>query len=56
MKIKVEVEIDTDNQQDLDLVDDLMDQLDNVREILAVKTQNLNNRAVNTNRKPKAKA
>jgi len=42
MKIKLEIELDTDKQTDLDLVDDLMDELANFREILETKQQNLN--------------
>ena len=42
MKIKLEIELDTDNQTDLDLVDDLIDELANFREILEIKQQNLN--------------
>ena len=56
MKIKLEIELDTDKQTDLDLVDDLLDELTSFREILETKQQNLNKRANNTNRKPKAKA
>lgn len=56
MKIKLEIELDTDKQTDLDLVDDLLDELTSFREILETKQQNLNKRPVNTNRKPKAKA
>lgn len=56
MKIKLEIELDTDKLTDLELVDDLMDELSSFREILETKQQNLNKRAVNTNKKPKAKA
>lgn len=56
MKIKLEIQLDTDDQTDLDLVDDLMDELANFREILEAKQQNLNKRVANTNRKPKAKS
>ena len=55
MKIKLEIELDTDKQTDLDLVDDLLDELTSFREILETKQQNLNKRPANTNRKPKAK-
>ena len=42
MKIKLEIELDTDKQTDLELVDDLIDELANFREILETKQQNLN--------------
>ena len=51
MKIKLEIELDTDKQTDLDLVDDLMDELANFREILEAKQQNLNKRTNNKQRK-----
>jgi hypothetical protein len=44
MKVKLEIELDTDKQTDLDLVDDLMNELANFREILETKQQNLNKR------------
>ena len=51
MKIKLEIELDTDEQTDLDLVDDLMNELANFREILEAKQQNLNKRNYNTKKK-----
>jgi len=42
MKIKLEIELDTDEQTDLDLVEDLINELSNFREILETKQQNLN--------------
>jgi len=47
MKIKLEIELDTDKQTDLDLVDDLMNELASFREILETKQQNLNNHSTN---------
>ena len=44
MKIKLEIELDTDKQTDLDLVDDLINELSSFREILETKQQNLNKR------------
>ena len=44
MKIKLEIELDTDEQTDLDLVEDLINELSNFREILIAKQQNLNKR------------
>jgi len=52
MKIKLEIELDTDNNTDLELVDDLIDELSNFREILETKQQILNNRN-NTKKKVK---
>ena len=42
MKIKLEIELDTDKLTDLDLIDDLMDELTSFREILETKLQNQN--------------
>ena len=44
MKIKLEIELDTDKQTDLNMIQDLMDQLDDFRDILEAKQQNLNKR------------
>lgn len=42
MKIKLEVEVDTDKQDDLDLVEDIFFQLQEIKEILENRKQNLN--------------
>ena len=42
MKIKFEVELDTEKQKDLDLVDDIIYQLQDVRELLDNHQENLN--------------
>lgn len=51
MKIKLEIELDTDKQTDLNMIQDLMDQLDDFRDILEAKQQNLNKRTNNKQRK-----
>lgn len=53
MKIKLEVEIDTEKQNDLALVEDLFEQLQDVRELLEEHQENLNNntKQKNTRRK-----
>ena len=42
MKIKLEVELDTDKQTDLNMVEDVMCQLNDVRELLEDHQENLN--------------
>ena len=49
MKIKLEVEVDTEKQDDLELVEDLFEQLQDIKEILETRQQNLNKR--NTTKK-----
>ena len=44
MKIEIKVELDTDKQDDLDLVEDIFEQLQDIKEILEAKQQNLNKR------------
>lgn len=51
MKVKLEVELDTDKETDLNMIQDLMDQLDDFRDILEAKQQNLNKRTNNKQRK-----
>ena len=50
MKIKLEVELDTEKQDDLELVEDLFEQLQDIKEILETRQQNLNKRT-NTKKK-----
>jgi hypothetical protein len=55
MKIKVEVELDTEKQQDLDMVEDILFQLQDVRDLLDNYQENLNKgttqKKTNTRRK-----
>jgi hypothetical protein len=44
MKIKVELELDTDNEEDLKKIEEAMYQLQQVKEILEKLDKNLNNR------------
>ena len=44
MKIKLELELDTEKQTDLELIEDLLAELTTFREILEAKQQNLNKR------------
>ena len=50
MKIKVEVELDTEKQRDLDMVEDVIFHLQDVRELLEERQENLNN---NSNKRKK---
>jgi len=54
MKIKIEVELDTEKQRDLELVDDIIFQLQDVRDLLEDYQENLNKqqtKKTNTRRK-----
>jgi len=51
MKLKIEVEMDTEKQNDLELVEDLFFQLQDIKEILEERQKNLNKR----NNKTKAR-
>ena len=51
MKIKFEVELDTEKQRDLDMVEDVIFHLQDVRELLEEHQENLNNRNTNNKRK-----
>ena len=42
MKIKLEVELDTEKQRDLDMVEDVIFHLQDVRELLEERQENLN--------------
>ena len=53
MKIKLEVEIDTEKQNDLALVEDLFEQLQDVRELLEEHQENLNNNTKQNNNRRK---
>ena len=43
MQIEVKVLLDTEKQRDLDMVEDVLFQLQDIKELLEVKEQNLNN-------------
>ncbi len=49
MKIKLEVELDTDKQTDLNMVEDVLCQLNDVRELLEDHEDNLNNNTKHKN-------
>jgi hypothetical protein len=51
MKIKFELELDTEKQKDLDMVEDVMFHLQDVRDLLEEHQENLNNRNTNNKRK-----
>ena len=51
MKLKLEIELDTDKQDDLNLIDDIYFQLQDIKEILETRQQNLNKRNNNKQRK-----
>jgi hypothetical protein len=54
MKIKFEVELDTEKQRDMELVDDIIFQLQDVRDLLEDYQENLNKqqtKKTNTRRK-----
>jgi hypothetical protein len=54
MKIKFEVELDTEKQRDMELVDDIIYQLQDVRDLLEDYQENLNKqqtKKTNTRRK-----
>lgn len=42
MKLRLEIEIDTDEQKDLNMLEDVIEQLQDVRELLDDHQQNLN--------------
>ena len=44
MEIEVKVKLDTEKQRDLDMVEELLFQLQDVKELLEVKQENLNKR------------
>ena len=48
MKIKLEVELDTEKQNDLDMLEDLIFQLQDIKEILEERNKNLNKRSNKT--------
>ena len=56
MKIDINVEFDTDKKEDLELIEDVLYYIQDIKEILETKQQNLNKNPSNTNRKPRAKA
>ena len=43
MKIKLELELDTEKQNDLDMIEDVIFQLQDVHELLGKYQENLNN-------------
>ena len=50
MKIKLEVELDSDKQEDLELIEDVLYHIQAIKEILETRQQNLNKRT-NTKKK-----
>ena len=53
MKVKLEVELDTEKQQDLDMIEDVIYHLQGVRELLEEHQQNLNNNTKQKNNRRK---
>ena len=53
MKVKLEVELDTEKQQDLDIIEDVIYHLQDVRELLEEHQQNLNNNTKQKNNRRK---
>ena len=51
MKIKFEVELDTENEQDIDLVEELLDYVNDFKEMLEQPQQNLNKHSNNNKKK-----
>jgi hypothetical protein len=51
MKVKLEVELDTEKQRDLDMIEDVIYHLQDVRELLEEHQENLNKRNNNTKKK-----
>jgi hypothetical protein len=51
MQIEVKVLLDTEKQRDLDMVEDVIYHLQDVRELLEEHQENLNNRNTNNKRK-----
>ena len=51
MKVNVNVEFDTDNKEDLDLIEDVLYYIQDIKEILETKQQNLNKRTNTTKKK-----
>ena len=47
MEIEIKVKLDTEKQRDLDMVEDILFQLQDVKELLEVKQENLNKRTTN---------
>ena len=51
MQIEVKVLLDTEKKRDLDMVEELLFQLQDVRELLEEREENLNNNSNNKRRK-----
>jgi len=51
MEIEVKVLLDTEKKRDLDMVEELLFQLQDVRELLEEREENLNNNSNNKRRK-----
>ena len=43
MEIEVKVLLDTEKQQDLDMIEEVLFQLQDIKELLEIKQENLNN-------------
>jgi len=50
MKVKLEVELDSDKKEDLELIEDVLYYIQDIKEILETRQQNLNKRT-NTKKK-----
>ena len=51
MKIDFNIQFDTDKKEDLDIVEELLFQLQDIKEIIEVKQENLNKRTTNKNKR-----
>ena len=51
MKIKLEVELDTENEQDIDLVEEILDYVNDFKQMFEQPQQNLNKHSNNNNKK-----
>jgi len=50
MEIEVKVKLDTEKQRDLDMIEDVIFQLQDIRDLLEIKNKNLNKRTTKTNK------
>jgi len=53
MKIKLEVEVDTENQQDLNIIEEVLDQIQDLKELFEISQQNLNKQQNKTSNRRK---
>ena len=47
MEIEIKVKLDTEKQRDLDMIEDVIFQLQDIKDLLEIKQQNLNKRTTN---------